>query len=112
MLSFNVFALAVAAVLPFVGAAPAPLTGVNLNAAAKAHVGLKPLDVDVKADADVSLAARFVKLDADLAAKAGIHSRDATSIASILVDLQVNLGDEICHLRKFFTVLRRCYITS
>ncbi|PAV17608.1 hypothetical protein PNOK_0609400 [Pyrrhoderma noxium] len=101
MLSFNVFALAVAAVLPFVSAAPAPLTGVNLNAAAKAHVGLKPLDVDVKADADVSLAARYVKLDADLATKAKIRPRDATSIASILVDLQVNLGDEVCHLHHF-----------
>ena len=99
MLSFNVFTLAVAAVLPFVAAAP--LTGVDLNASAKARVGLKPVAVDVNADANVSVAARYVALGADVDAKAKLSARDVTSVASILVDLQADLSTEVCELRMF-----------
>ena len=82
MLSYNIFALFGAAILPLASAAPFLDSG----------------DVDL---GNKDLHARNVDVYGAAKADAHIHAREVTGVASILVDLQVNLGDAICDLRMF-----------
>ncbi|EJD07739.1 uncharacterized protein FOMMEDRAFT_25027 [Fomitiporia mediterranea MF3/22] len=82
MRSLGLFALASAAILPFVSAAPL-------------------VDVDTAAAAKAGIHARTVDVAAGAKAGAAVHARTVTGVASILASLQVKLGDSLCELHHF-----------
>lgn len=87
MRTFGLFTLAATALLPFVSAAP---FNADAAAVANAKVRARHGDLDAKAHADAQVHAR----------RNGVQNLAVTSAASVLTNLHVNLGDQLCELRE------------